>query len=125
MIAPLPDIQSQYDIDQFVDGFYNKLLNDEELSPIFIDVAKVDLTVHLPIIKSYWAKLLLGDKTYQRHTMNIHRVVHSKQKLTKGNFNRWLVFFEATIDSMYVGSCADRAKRLAATIAFNMSRGLV
>ena len=100
-------------------------MNDEELSPIFIDVASVDLTVHLPIIKSYWAKLLLGDKSYQRHTMNIHRVVHSKQKLTKDNFNRWLVFFEATIDSMYVGSCADRAKGLAATIASNMSRALV
>ena len=125
MIASLPDIQSQHDIDRFVDTFYSKLLNDEELAPIFIDIAKVDLTVHLPIIKSYWAKLLLGDKTYQRHTMNIHRVVHSKQKLTEDNFNRWLAFFEATIDSMYVGCCADRAKLLAATIASNMSRALV
>ena len=56
--------------------------------------------------------------------MNIHRAVDSKQKLTADNFNRWLIFFELTIDSMYVGSFADRAKRLAATIAFNMSRTL-
>lgn len=125
MIAPLPDIQSQHDIDRFVDSFYSKLLHDEELAPIFIDVAKVDLTVHLPIIKSYWAKLLLGDKTYQRHTMNIHRAVDGKKKLTEHNFNQWLITFEATIDSMYVGDCAARAKRLAATIASNMSRALV
>lgn len=124
MSAPHSDIQSQQDIDRFVDSFYSRLLADQQLAAIFVDVAQIDLAIHLPIIKSYWAKLLLGDKSYRRHTMNIHRAVDSKQKLTADNFNRWLIFFELTIDSMYVGSCADRAKRLAATIAFNMSRTL-
>jgi hemoglobin len=122
--APLSDIQSRQDIDQFIDSFYCKLLADEELAPIFVDVAQIDLAVHLPIIKSYWAKLLLGDKSYRRHTMNIHRAVHSKQQFTEHNFNQWSTLFEATIDSMYVGDCANKAKKLAATIAMNMSRTL-
>jgi hemoglobin len=122
--TPLSDIQSRQDIDQFIDSFYSKLLADEGLAPIFVDVAQIDLSVHLPIIKSYWAKLLLGDKSYRRHTMNIHRAVHSKQQFTAHNFNQWSTLFEATIDSMYVGDCANKAKKLAATIAMNMSRTL-
>jgi hemoglobin len=122
--TPLSDIQSRQDIDQFIDSFYSKLLADEGLAPIFVDVAQIDLSVHLPIIKSYWAKLLLGDKSYRRHTMNIHRAVHSKQQFTEHNFNQWSTLFEATIDSMYVGDCANKAKKLAATIAMNMSRTL-
>lgn len=124
MTTPLSDIQSRQDIDQFIDSFYSKLLADEGLAPIFVDVAQIDLSVHLPIIKSYWAKLLLGDKSYRRNTMNIHRAVHSKQQFTEHNFNQWSTLFEATIDSMYVGDCANKAKKLAATIAMNMSRTL-
>jgi hemoglobin len=123
-MIPLSDIQSRQDINQFVDSFYHKILIHEELAPIFVDIAKVDLAIHLPIIKSYWAKLLFGDKSYQRHTMNIHRVVNSKYQFTEHNFNQWLTLFEATIDSMYAGNCAVRAKKLAATIAVNMRRNL-
>ena len=41
----------------------------------------LDLAVHLPHIKDYWCKLLLGEKGYRRHTMNIHRQLHGKQRL--------------------------------------------
>jgi hemoglobin len=124
VVAPLSDIQSRLDIDQFVDSFYSKILNDKELAPIFVDIAKIDLAVHLPIIKNYWAKLLLGDKSYRRHTMNIHRAVHSKQQFTEHNFNQWLILFKATMDDMYAGEYADRAKKVATTIAANMKRAL-
>ena len=78
----LPDLDNQQRIDEFVDRFYARLLHDQELAAIFLDVAQVDLQVHLPHIKSYWAKLLLGSSEYQRHTMNIHRQLNDKQLLT-------------------------------------------
>lgn len=120
----VPDLDSQQHIDEFVDRFYARLLRDERLAPIFLDVAKVDLQVHLPHIKSYWAKLLLGSTDYQRHTMNIHRKLNAKRELTAEDFSRWLELFQSTVDDGWAGPLAARAKRLAVTIANNMQVAL-
>ena len=119
-----PDMDSRENIEFFVDRFYERLLADEQLAPIFVDVAAIDLAVHLPHIKDYWCKLLLGDKRYQRHTMNIHRQLHGKRPLQAQDFQRWLAFFTATVDEHFMGERAERAKQVAASIAANMERSL-
>ena len=119
-----PDIDSRQSIEFFVDRFYERLLADEQLAPIFVDVAEIDLAVHLPHIKDYWCKLLLGEKKYQRHTMNIHRQLHTKRALQPEDFQRWLAFFVSTIDAHFVGERAERAKQVAAAIAANMKESL-
>ena len=120
----VPDLDNRDNIGEFVDCFYKKILADPKLAPIFIDVAKVDLAVHLPHIKDYWCKLLLGDKNYQRHTMNIHRQLHGKHALHARDFQRWLDLFMATVDEDYAGERAERAKLIAKTIAKNMQKAL-
>jgi hemoglobin len=120
----IPDLDSRENIGEFVDCFYRKLLADSSLAPIFIDVAEVDLAVHLPHIKDYWCKLLLADKNYQRHTMNIHRNLHAKQALLPRDFQRWLDLFVATVEEGYAGERAERAKKIAKTIAENMQKAL-
>lgn len=119
-----PDLDSRENIALFVDRFYQRLLADEQLAPIFVDVAEIDLAVHLPHIKDYWCKLLLGDKKYQRHTMDIHRQLHLKRPLQTDDFERWLAFFKETVDAHFVGERAARAKQVAAAIAANMERAL-
>lgn len=121
---PLPDLDSRENIEHFVDLFYARMLKDEQLSPIFVDVAGIDLDVHLPHIKDYWCKLLLGEKSYQRHTMNIHRVLHGKRALHAGDFERWLMFFKGAVDDNFQGPFAERAKRVATSIAGNMESSL-
>jgi hemoglobin len=118
------DLDSRESIEGFVDRFYQRLLADDQLAPIFVDVAEIDLAVHLPHIKDYWCKLLLGEKGYQRHTMNIHRQLHGKRPLQKQDFQRWLAFFVATVDEDFAGERAERAKQVAASIAANMEKGL-
>ena len=118
------DLDSKAHIADFVESFYQKLLSDPELAPIFLDVAAVDLDVHLPHIRDYWCKLLLGSNRYRRHTMNIHRELHLKQKLTPAHFQAWLALFNATVDEAYRGPCAERAKRVAAAIAGNMREAI-
>ena len=122
--AHKPDLDSRKNIECFVELFYERLLSDEQLAPIFVDVAEIDLAVHLPHIKDYWCKLLLGEKGYQRHTMNIHRQLHTKRPLHKQDFQRWLTFFTKTVDAHYAGEKAERAKHVAASIAANMEEGL-
>jgi hemoglobin len=120
----VPDLDSRENIGEFVDCFYRKILADSSLAPIFIDVAEVDLAVHLPHIKDYWCKLLLADKSYQRHTMNIHRNIHAKRALLPRDFQRWLDLFVATAEEGYAGERAERAKEIAQTIAENMQKAL-
>ncbi len=119
-----PDLDSRERIAEFVDLFYQRLLADEQLAPIFVDVAEIDLAVHLPHIEDYWCKLLLGEKNYSRHTMNIHRALHGKRPLQEGDFQRWLEFFVTTVDSHFSGEHAERAKRVANAIAANMHNSL-
>ena len=117
-------MDSREKIELFVDYFYDSLLKDEQLAPIFVDTAQIDLSVHLPHIKNYWCKLLLGEKGYQRHTMNIHRQLHGKRPLDVSDFQRWLQYFKATVDEHFCGDHAQRAKQVAASIAANMEKSL-
>ncbi|MBP6725216.1 MAG: group III truncated hemoglobin [Halioglobus sp.] len=119
-----PDLDSRQHIERFIDSFYQRLLADERLAPIFLDVAAIDIAVHLPHIKDYWCKLLMGEKSYRRHTMNIHRELHSRQPLQPGDFQRWLALFSATLDENYAGEGTERALRVAAAIAANMEASL-
>lgn len=122
--AELVDIKTREDIEHFVKLFYARLLEDEQLAAIFIEVAKVDLDKHLPLISDYWEKLLLGATSYKRHTMNIHRAVHSKRELTAKDFERWLGHFHCAMDDQFRGPRADRAKHIAAQIAANMQSAM-
>lgn len=118
------DLQSRKDIERFVTAFYQRLLADQDLAPIFVDIAKIDLGKHKPVIIDYWEKLLLGGNAYHRHTMNIHRAVHSKRPLQAEDFQRWLGFYTHTMDELYAGPLAERAKTIACTIADNMRASL-
>lgn len=120
-----PDLDSPVHIQQFLQCFYGKLLDDPQLAPLFLDVAKIDLRVHLGHIQRYWEKLLLGHNDYQRHTMNIHRALHSKQALTSADFERWLSFFIQSVDEGFAGSGAERAKMVARHIAHSMELRIV
>lgn len=118
------DLDSREKIAWLVDTFYARVLQDERLAPIFLDVAQIDLDVHLPLIRSYWEKLLLGDNSYQRHTMNIHRALHARRGLQRQDFERWLSLFGATVDELYCGPQAQRAQQLASHIAANMEAAM-
>jgi len=119
-----PDLDSPEQIAAFVDRFYGRLLADPELRPIFIDAAGIDLPTHLPRIRAYWCKMLLGQPGYRRHTMKLHRAVHARRPFTPADFERWLALFNATLDAGFAGPFSERARRLAARIAANMQAGL-
>ena len=118
------DITTTTDVREMVEGFYSLVLNDETLAPIFLDVAEIDISEHLPRICSYYEKMILGMPGYSRHTMNIHRNVHAKFPLRSEHFSLWLRLFKANIDNRYQGPNADRAKNLVSVIADNMIKAL-
>ncbi|MGK0500783.1 MAG: hemoglobin, partial [Oceanicoccus sp.] len=101
-----PDLDNPQAIAQLVGAFYQRLLKDDLLAPLFISVAAVDLPKHLPLICSYWEKLLLGSKDYNRHTMNIHRALNDQQRLRPDDFSRWLSLFTFSVDEQFNGVAA-------------------
>ncbi len=121
----MQDITNEADIAILIDRFYEQVLDDDELAPIFVDVAQINLDRHKGFIRSYWEKLLLQKPGYSRHTMNIHRALAEKTRLAPEHFQRWLSLFRATVDGNFSGDTADRAKLIATNIAANMQRDMV
>ena len=119
-----PDLDSPVDIDRFVDAFYDRVLVDPLLSPLFMDVAQVDLREHLPRIKAYWRKMLLGENAYDRHMMRRHRSVDALHPFGDVHYERWVALFEETLATGFSGPGARRAADLARRIAGNMRRNI-
>tara|TARA_R110001606_G_scaffold83958_4_gene191311 strand:- start:34516 stop:34956 length:441 start_codon:yes stop_codon:yes gene_type:complete len=117
---PGTDLDNGAAIERMVALFYARLLADPLLAPVFVDVARIDLDQHLPVIAAYWKKMLLGEPGYRRHMMARHRAVHQRQPLTGLHHERWLGHFTATLDAHFQGPLTDRARRLAARIIDNL-----
>ena len=117
------DIETCTDINNLLNSFYAKALVDEVIGYIFIEVAKLDLKLHLPIIGDFWETLLFGTGRYQkygRNPMQIHAQLNEETPLRTEHFRRWLDLFYATVDELFAGERAEMAKFRAGAIADRM-----
>lgn len=94
------------------------------MAPLFLDTAEVDLSKHLELISLYWQKMLLGDRRYDRHTMNKHRLINAKVKFTEVHYQRWLMHFNHTLDNYFDGEKSQRARIIAQNVIKNMRKNL-
>jgi len=119
----MKDIESEADVRQLVDEFYGAIRNDALLNPIFTDVAKVDWQHHLPKMYAFWNGLILGIGGYEGRPFPPHTVL----PVGREHFERWLQLFHATVDRLFAGPGAKRAKDAAASIAhtFAIRMGLI
>lgn len=104
------DIQNQEDIVRLVDRFYDKVRGDSLLSPVF---SHVDWPAHLPRMYSFWASLLLGDRSYQGNPM----LKHLRLPIREEHFDRWMQLFTETMEAEFDGPTADEALDRAKSIA--------
>ncbi|MFA6455909.1 MAG: group III truncated hemoglobin [Bacteroidota bacterium] len=111
------DILHRNDIVQLVDSFYDKVIEDSTIGPIFNDIAKVNWEHHLPIMYSFWSSILLNEATYTGNPMVKHVALSKQFPLTEEHFRVWLQLFHETVDEHFSGLKAEEAKMRAATIA--------
>lgn len=118
------DIETRKDIEELMAEFYQKALTDKVIGYIFTDVAKLDLTHHLPIIADFWEMLLFGTVNFQmkygRSPMQVHGALSEKTSLRAEHFARWVKLFAETIDTKFAGETANLAKLRAVSIAETM-----
>ena len=119
----MSDICSEADVRQLVDSFYAKVRDDALLHPIFSDVAHVDWAHHLPKMYAFWNGLILGKPGYAGQPF----APHTRLPVAREHFSRWLELFRATVDRLFTGSAAQRAKDAAGSIAhtFAMRMGAI
>lgn len=111
------DIQNRQDIKVLVDRFYEKVVQDHLLGPVFNDVAQVDWEHHLPNMYNFWESILLGGQNYEGNPMQKHIQLSQKTSLTEDHFDMWLSLFFETVDTHFVGEKANEAKKRAESIA--------
>lgn len=115
-----PDIRSRADLEQLVKTFYERLLSDPLMSPIFNDVAQINLEEHLPVLVDFWDSVLFYSAKYKGNAMAPHIRLHEKFPLEQQHFKRWLAFFNLSVDEHFEGEKAQLAKDRANSIALLM-----
>lgn len=105
------DIRNRADIDLMVRTFYDSLLENESIKPVFDNL---NFEAHIPHIVSFWAFVLLDEEGYKTNVFDKHINLPIKEE----HFEIWLHHFENTINELFEGEKAELAKLRAQTIAF-------
>jgi hemoglobin len=106
----LRDIEDRADCERLVRAFYSRALVDPMIGWIFVDVARLDLEEHVPVIASFWETMLLGSRSYSGGAFGPHAALHARAPLRAGHFERWLVLWRAAVDELFAGERAELAK---------------
>jgi hemoglobin len=119
MDRALNDITDRGDVDRLIARFYERMMVDDVIGYIFTHYAKINLDTHLPIISDFWETILFEAPVYKRgpKAMNVHIDLAKKVPLRKQHFTRWLYLFHQTIDELFAGDRAEKAKERANSIA--------
>ncbi len=100
------DIKNIDDIKLLVDTFYGNVRKDELLAHIFNNKIEDRWPEHLEKMYRFWQTVLLGDQTYYGSPF----VPHAKLPVELVHFEKWLELFDGTVDSLFEGEKASRAK---------------
>lgn len=111
------DLENRDDIVALINSFYEKVRANPKIGFIFNDIAKVDWDKHLPIMYSFWASILFGERSYSGNPMNKHIALSKMAKMSEAEFAEWLLIFHQTVDSLFEGEKANEAKARATNIA--------
>lgn len=118
------DLRDRADVETLVVEFYRRAFADDLLGPVFVDIARMDLPAHLPIMCDFWETVLFRAGTYRRNAFTVHVGLHRRAGLTGAHFARWLALWTGTVDDLYAGPVAERAKLQATRIGDSIHRRL-
>ena len=115
----MKEITQREDIILLVNNFYEKVKQDDLLSPLFADV---NWPAHLPIMYNFWSSMLLGEQSYQSNPFQKHVAL----AISASHFDRWLELFHQTVDENFIGDKAgevkDRSRSIAGVWQYKLSQ---
>jgi hemoglobin len=111
------DIEGRADLLRIMERFYELMLADDELRPIFTEVAPVHLEEHLPLLADFWEGILFGAGNYRNNPIAIHLNINRRYPLTQRHFELWLRYFNRAVEERHSGEVAHLMKTRALSIA--------
>jgi len=104
------DIANKADIEILINSFYDKVKTDDTIGFIFNQIIGNDWSHHLPVMYHFWNMVLFSQPGYGGNPTRTHVDLDKKIQLQKEHFDRWLLLWNETIDSLYEGEIANEAK---------------
>lgn len=112
------------DIRRLIAPFYRRVRADARLGPIFegqIGVTDEEWTAHLAKIESFWANVMLHERSYQGNPMQVHLAV---PEIRGEDFAIWLDLFEDTARKVLPAQKADAFAFLSRRIGASLRMGI-
>lgn len=105
------DIKTREDVFLLVSEFYKKVRKNPDIGPFFNEII-TDWKGHLEKLTSFWESNLFFKATYKGNPQTAHIKVDQEndQQVNAGHFGIWLNLWYATIDELFEGELANRAK---------------
>ncbi len=111
------DITTKVDIEKMVILFYEKVVVDPILGPVFNGAKKINWESHIPLMCDFWENVLFFSGTYTGNPINLHQHLHKVMPLSQQHFQQWNVLFVETVDELFSGKTALLAKQRALNIS--------
>lgn len=116
----MTDITTRKDIEKLVDAFYAKIREDEVLGDIFNShIAPEQWPAHLVKLSDFWETNLFGIPKFKGNPSLKHIQVDRNLNygVTEHHFTHWLSLWFETIDQLFEGERAEKAKYAAQKMA--------
>jgi len=116
----MKQIDDREDIAVLVNSFYSKIKTDELLGPIFNShIPEDNWKIHLDKLTDFWETNLFGIVKFKGNPTQKHINVDKNlnYKIEQNHFGKWLQLWFETIDELFEGEYADKAKNSARKMA--------
>jgi hemoglobin len=107
------EIENEADVHELVQTFYQKVMEDELISPFF---KRLNFEEHLPKMEFFWRFVLLDEPGYTTSVTDKHMHMRLKEE----HFKRWILLFNQTLDELFIGEKVELAKQRAAIIGWTI-----
>ncbi|MFV1450555.1 group III truncated hemoglobin [Maribacter sp. HS] len=109
-------ITNRDDVSLLVHTFYDKIRQHELLGPIFNGhITEEQWPAHLSKLTNFWESNLFGVRTFRGSPSKAHVNVDKNlnHTISQNHFAQWLQLWFETINELFEGELADRAKEMA------------
>lgn len=118
----MKQIQDRNDINLLVNSFYSKIRVNNVLGPIFNKhISENEWMHHIEKLTDFWETNLFGKPVFKGNPTQKHILVdyNLNNTISQEHFNTWLRIWFETIDELFIGEMAERAKIAAKKMASN------
>ena len=114
-------IRGRVDVFLLISIFYTKIKMDEFIGPIFLRaIPAEDWESHLEKLTDFWETNLFFAKKHKGNPMQVYQKLDAENNftITQKHFGKWLELWIATLDELFTGKKALKAKESARNISF-------